>query len=78
MWCTAAHYWNEIINFQALVKHGTISAEDLSLFQFADDPQTAFELLKPGLLQYAAQADTMEMPSFAKSRNPAAAGGTLT
>ncbi|HEX3747406.1 MAG TPA: TIGR00730 family Rossman fold protein [Bryobacteraceae bacterium] len=69
-------YWNEVINFQALVKHGTISEEDLSLFQFADDPQTAFEILKPGLAEYAAQADTMEMPAFAKSRNPQRPAGT--
>jgi uncharacterized protein (TIGR00730 family) len=63
-------YWNEVINFQALIKHGTISPEDLDLFQFADDPETAFELLKPGLAEYAAQSDTLEMPAFAKSRNP--------
>jgi predicted Rossmann-fold nucleotide-binding protein len=68
-------YWNEVINFQALVKHGTISAEDLNLFQFADDPETAFEILKPGLAEYAAQTDT-EMPSFAKSRNPQRPAGT--
>jgi hypothetical protein len=69
-------YWNEVINFQALVKHGMISAEDLNLFQFADDPQTAFELLKPGLAAYAAQSDTMEMPAFAKARNPQQPSGT--
>jgi predicted Rossmann-fold nucleotide-binding protein len=69
-------YWNEVINFPALVKHGMISAEDLNLFQFADDPQTAFELLKPGLAEYAAQSDTMEMPAFAKSRNPQRPAGT--
>jgi hypothetical protein len=69
-------YWNEVINFQALVKHGMISAADLNLFQFADDPQTAFDLLKPGLAEYAAQADTMEMPAFAKSRNPQQPAGT--
>jgi hypothetical protein len=68
-------YWNEVINFQALVKHGTISPQDLELFQFADDPQTAFELLQPGLAAYAAQSDTMEMPAFAKSRNPQKPGG---
>jgi uncharacterized protein (TIGR00730 family) len=68
-------YWNEVINFQALVKHGMISAEDLSLFQFADDPETAFELLKPGLAVYAAQVD-LEMPAFAKSRNPQRPAGT--
>ena len=68
-------YWNEVINFPALVKHGMISAEDLNLFQFADDPQTAFELLKPGLAVYAAQVD-LEMPAFAKARNPQEPAGT--
>jgi predicted Rossmann-fold nucleotide-binding protein len=68
-------YWNEVINFQALVKHDMISPEDLSLFQFADDPETAFELLKPGLAVYAAQVD-LEMPAFAKSRNPQQTAGT--
>jgi uncharacterized protein (TIGR00730 family) len=68
-------YWNEVINFQALVKHGMISAEDLNLFQFADDPQTAFELLKPGLSLYAAQVD-FELPAMAKSRNPQRPAGT--
>jgi len=28
-------YWNEIINFDALVRHGMIDREDLALFQFA-------------------------------------------
>src|SRR5690242_11327301 len=28
-------YWNDIINFKALVKHGVISPEDLDLFSFA-------------------------------------------
>ena len=69
-------YWNEVINFQALVKYGTISAEDLNLFQFADDPETAFEILKPGLAAYAAQSDSLEMPSLAKSRNPQRPAGT--
>jgi uncharacterized protein (TIGR00730 family) len=63
-------YWQEIINFEALVKHGMISPEDLDLFHFADDPQTAFELLKSGLSGYAVQADTQEMPAIARSRNP--------
>src|SRR3984885_8326604 len=45
-------YWQEIINFDALVKYGMISADDLQLFRFADDPETAFELLKPGLTEY--------------------------
>ena len=63
-------YWQEILNFEALVKHGMISPEDLGLFHFADDPQTAFELLKTGLAEYALQPDTQEMPAIASSRNP--------
>src|SRR5215471_5008278 len=37
-------FWKEIINFDALVRHGMIAAEDLALFQYADDPATAFEI----------------------------------
>ena len=58
-------YWKEIINFDALVKYGVISEEDLSLFEFADDPVTAFELLKPGLLEYA-RHESMETPAIAR------------
>ena len=47
-----------------------ISAEDLSLFQFVDDPATAFELLKQGLAAYALQHESPEVPAVAKSVNP--------
>jgi hypothetical protein len=53
-----------------LVKHGMISPEDLNLFQYADDPQTAFEILKTTLMAYALQPDTQETPAISKSRNP--------
>jgi hypothetical protein len=65
-----SQYWKEVINFDALVKHGTISPADLQLFEYADDPQTAFELLKEGLRIYAGQADTPEVPAIARSINP--------
>jgi uncharacterized protein (TIGR00730 family) len=42
-------YWNEIINFDALLRHGMISREDLALFQFADDPDIALGLLQAGI-----------------------------
>ena len=42
-------YWNEIINFDALVRHGMINREDLALFQFADDPAIALGLLQAGI-----------------------------
>jgi hypothetical protein len=63
-------YWKEIVNFDALVKHGMISPEDLDLFHYADDPQTAFEILKAGLLTYAMQPETPETPAISRSRNP--------
>jgi len=63
-------YWNEIINFPALVKYGMISPEDLKLFQFADTPDAAFELLKTSLLTYALQPETPETPAISRSRDP--------
>ena len=45
-------FWKNVVNFDALVRYGTISPEDLELFQFADDPDTAFRLLEEGLTKY--------------------------
>ena len=57
-------YWNEIINFEALIRHGTISRADLNLFAFADDPAGALKLL-----QDAIEVGTEEKtPAFAVSR----------
>ena len=39
-------YWKEIINFEALLKHGMIAAEDLKLFHFMDDPHSALACLQ--------------------------------
>ena len=44
-------YWNEILDFEALVRHGMIDRADLNLFRFADDPATALELLKTGMTE---------------------------
>jgi uncharacterized protein (TIGR00730 family) len=57
-------YWNEVINFKALVRHGTIAPEDLQLFEFVDDPTTALHLLQ-ARLQPEAQAAT---PNLAHSQ----------
>src|SRR5580704_8901377 len=56
-------YWKEVVNFEALVRHGTIAPEDLKLFSFVDDPEQAFELLARRI-EVPAQAQ----PAFAKSR----------
>ena len=46
-------YWNEIINFEALVKYGTISQEDLDLFHRTDSVDEAFDYLVAELTEYA-------------------------
>jgi uncharacterized protein (TIGR00730 family) len=61
-------YWKEIINFDALVRHGVIAAEDLRLFEFVDDPATAFRLIQAELVAPAPRAG--EIPAFAPSRTP--------
>lgn len=42
-------YWNEVINFDALVKYGTISENDLNLFKMVDSVEAAFNYLKENL-----------------------------
>jgi len=60
-------FWKEILNFEALVRYGMISEEDLSLFEFADDVETAFKLLETGLTKYYLEPDK-ELPAIARSR----------
>ncbi len=57
-------YWNEIINFEALVRHGMIDRKDLALFHFADDPAQALLLLQNVLQTRPGPA----VPGFAHSR----------
>jgi uncharacterized protein (TIGR00730 family) len=59
-------YWNEIVNFDALVRHGMISGDDLQLFQFADDPTAALRLLQDGI---AAEMEGAT-PAVAHSQTP--------
>jgi uncharacterized protein (TIGR00730 family) len=57
-------YWREIINFEALVRHGMIDPKDLELFNYADSPPAAC-----ALLQSLLPAETLQAgPSFARSR----------
>jgi uncharacterized protein (TIGR00730 family) len=60
-------FWKEILNFDALVKHGMIAEQDLELLSFADDVDTAFGLLEKGLTKYYLEPDK-ETPEIAKSR----------
>jgi uncharacterized protein (TIGR00730 family) len=39
-------YWKKLINFEMLVDEGVISPADLDLFQFADEPQAAWDIIR--------------------------------
>jgi uncharacterized protein (TIGR00730 family) len=58
-------FWKEIFNFEALARHGMISPEDLNIFQFADDPETAFTLLRDGLTRLYLSPQEMAEPDIA-------------
>jgi uncharacterized protein (TIGR00730 family) len=57
-------FWKEVINFEALAKHGMISEKDLELFHFADDVDSAYKILTEGLTELFLQPapDTPDMP----------------
>ncbi len=38
-------YWSKVLNLEALAEYGTISPEDLDLFQYADTVDDAYKLL---------------------------------
>jgi predicted Rossmann-fold nucleotide-binding protein len=46
-------YWNEVINFEAMVRHGTISAGDLDLMHRTDSVDEAFQWVTAQLLEHA-------------------------
>jgi uncharacterized protein (TIGR00730 family) len=46
-----SEYWKRVFNLQTLVDTGAISPKDLDLFQYADTPEQAFEVLKRGLTE---------------------------
>ncbi len=67
-------FWKEVLNFDALVKYGMISEEDLQLFHFADTPDDAMRILVDGLTEHYLQpkeplpAFEQMIPAIAKSR----------
>src|SRR6202140_3657763 len=67
-------FWKEVLNFDALVKYGTIDAEDLNLFQYADSPEVALAILQEQLTKYFLEPEkplpepVPETPQIAKSR----------
>jgi hypothetical protein len=46
-------YWNEVIHFDSLIRHGTINAEDMMLLHRTDSVDDAYEFLVGELSKYA-------------------------
>ena len=69
-----SEFWKEVINFDALVKYGMISAEDLALYRFVDTPEEAFVALRDFLTENYIKpskplpARELETPAIAESR----------
>jgi uncharacterized protein (TIGR00730 family) len=59
-------YWKEIVNFEALCRHGMIAEEDLGLFEYAEDPAAALRCLQQRLV---AEAKEEPSPAFAHSHH---------
>ncbi len=65
-----SEYWKKVFNLDVLVDTGAISPKDIELFQFADTPEQAFDMLRKGLTEnyLAAEAasgklsESQEMP----------------
>ena len=63
-------FWKEIVNFDALVKYGTISAQDMNLFHFADSPEAALEILQRTLTEQVETLPEAEVPAISHSVKP--------
>ena len=48
-----SEYWNEVINFDAFVKHGTINAEDVKIMHRTDSVDEAFDWVVQRLTEHA-------------------------
>jgi predicted Rossmann-fold nucleotide-binding protein len=69
-----SEFWKEVLNIDALVRHGMISEADVKLFEYADTPGQALEILKDGLTRYYLKPEEplpeaeLRTPAIAESR----------
>jgi len=74
-----SEYWKRVFNLDALVDTGAISPKDLELFQPADTPERAFEILRGGLTEnyLAAEIAAADRASAAGHDEDLMAGWTV-
>jgi uncharacterized protein (TIGR00730 family) len=56
-------YWKKVFNLEVLVDTGAISPKDLDLFQYADTPEQAFDLLRKGLTENYLATESAAVPN---------------
>src|SRR5436189_1292612 len=57
-----SEYWKRLLNFDAMVDAGTISAGDVDLFRLVDSTEAGLEFLKEGLTRYHLQPQHLPAP----------------
>ena len=50
-------YWDDVLNWKAMVRWGTINEDEYKLLQFADNVDDAFDLVRAGLEKYHMDVD---------------------
>ena len=65
-----SEYWKKVFDLDVLVDTGAISPKDIELFQFADTPEQAFELLRRGLTENYLAAELAAAAAGAHPRKP--------
>jgi predicted Rossmann-fold nucleotide-binding protein len=58
-------FWTRVVNFEALVEEGVISARDLNLFTFVETAEEGWEAVQRF---YQAQPDSPEAAVFAQGK----------
>jgi len=51
-------YWDEVLNWKAMVRWGTINEQEYEMLQFADTVDEAFERVRAGLEKYHMNVDS--------------------
>ena len=63
-------YWDKVVNLQAMVGAGTISAKDLDLIHWANTPEEAFAILRADLEEHHLEhgSTLLREPDITKTR----------
>ena len=65
-------YWKSVLNLDTLIEKGAIAPHDRDLFQFADTPEQAFQMLQFGLLQDHLRTRAHDVPAPSLEPAPSA------